>query len=442
MSSPPERTLPSPGQSMRFPSAPPRPRSALRPAALSVELAEAGGEWAEQELPSSSGAVAELTDVLAPGTRAGEYVLGALLGQGGFGQVYEAVHPVIGKRAAVKVLARELADSREQAARFVNEARAVNAVRHRNVVDVFAFGRLPDGRLYLVMEMLEGETLQAYLARRGRLELNEALQIFGPLGAALEAVHGAGIVHRDLKPANVILAVDASGELTPKILDFGVAKMQLPGAAALDLTGEGKILGTPTYMAPEQSLGGPVSPAADVYALGVMLHRALTGRLPFERTHALGMAVAHATMPPPAMSEVAPELPVAMDAVILRMLAKDAPSRPQSASAALRELEGIAREHGLLRFEPALPTLPAASELDVHVSLSPQTPDTRQLVVPPVSSSLRSRKARSRGRSALYRRARRSGVSRASTRRWARIALCAACLLALCCLAWTHYVPG
>ena len=310
--------------------------------------------------------VAVPTDLLAPGTRVGEYVVGGLLGQGGFGAVYEAVHPIIGKRAAVKVLSAAFCSDRGLATRFVNEARAVNTIRHRNIVDVFSFGQLPDGRLFFIMEMLEGETLQAYLRRRSKLEIDEALHIFTAIASALEATHAAGIIHRDLKPANVFLSVDLAGEITPKLLDFGVAKLGLSTAdsnipppmllatGSVETTGEGAILGTPSYMAPEQSMGEPITAQADVYAFGVMMHRALTGKLPFERNHALSMAIAHATASPPPMSEVS-DVPSELDAPVLRMLEKSASNRPLSVTAALAELAAAARAQQEAQRAPIAP---------------------------------------------------------------------------------------
>ncbi len=313
--------------------------------------------------------VAVPTDVLAPGTRVGEYVVGGLIGQGGFGAVYEAVHPIIGKRAAVKVLSSAFCSDRGLATRFVNEARAVNTIRHRNIVDVFSFGQLKDGRLFFIMEMLEGETLQAYLRRRTKLEVDEALHIFTAIANALEATHAAGIIHRDLKPANIFLAVDLAGEITPKLLDFGVAKLGLNSAdsepppplllaaGGVELTGEGAILGTPSYMAPEQSMGEPVTAQADIYAFGVMLHRALTGKLPFERGHALGMAIAHATATPPHMSDVA-DVPSELDAAVLHMLEKSASNRPSSVRAALAELAAAVRPSPAATPQPAVLSAP------------------------------------------------------------------------------------
>lgn len=443
MSSRPDHTLPSPGQRSRFPSAPPRPRLPARTdvvVEVASELVERSDETCHQ---------AELTDVLMPGARAGEYIIGELIGHGGFGQVYEAVHPIIGKRAAVKVLSREFCENPEQARRFVNEARAVNTVRHKNIVDVFSFGRLDDGRLYFLMEMLEGETLQGYLERRSQLQIDEALHIFTSIAAALEATHAAGIVHRDLKPSNVFLAVDASGDITPKILDFGVAKIQLhPGA--LDITGEGKILGTPTYMAPEQSLGSKVSSAADVYSFGVMLHRALAGRLPFQSQHALGMAVAHATQPPPAMSSVDPRLPRALDDIVLRMLSKDPAQRPGGPMQALAEIERIARVEGLLpadaRFVPSLPALPpsdlpstvvvrAPDSVDVSVSSFSTAPTRRGRAVSSRARSLR-RRALARERTLA------TPGMQASARNWARLGMAFACFVVAFYLTWSHFTQS
>jgi eukaryotic-like serine/threonine-protein kinase len=311
---------------------------------------------------------------------------------------------------------------------------------------VFSFGRLEDGRLYFIMEMLEGETLQAYLKRRSQLELDEALQIFTAIASALEASHAAGIVHRDLKPSNVFLSVDASGDIMPKLLDFGVAKVQL-SAQSLELTGEGNIVGTPTYMAPEQSLGGEVGPGADVYALGVMLHRALTGRLPFERENALGMAVAHATLPPPAMSEVRPEM-ADLDDLVLRMLAKDPAERPGSAREAIAELAAIVRRRG-----GSLPLLAQAASVPVDVSAFEAIPKPPRLPASLQPASLRPLSSRRRpttvrARALRKQQARRSlpvtepatVLVRRRTLPWAHLAVVMAALLVAGCLAWVRHV--
>ncbi len=290
--------------------------------------------------------VSSTTQALEPGSAVGEYLVEELIGEGGFGAVYAANHPMIGKRAAVKVLSREFSSDPSLAARFINEARAVNTIRHHNIVDIFSFGRLKDQRLYLIMEMLEGESLETYLRRKGRLEVAEMLGIFHAIARALDATHAAGIVHRDLKPANVYLAIDSDGVVTPKLLDFGIAKLEANANYIEHAPTEtGTVMGTPAYMAPEQCKGESVSALADVYSFGIMVHRALTGKVPFDGKNVLSVAVMQTVARAPAMSEVATDLPSALDAPVLRMLAKDPGDRPASvgeAYAALAEAAGLA----------------------------------------------------------------------------------------------------
>lgn len=303
----------------------------------------------DRELPPTlSEAPPQPGERLLPGTEVGEYLVEEMIGEGGFGAVYAARHPVIGKRAAIKVLSKAFSSDADLSARFVNEARAVNTIRHKNIVDIFAFGRLKDERLYFIMEILEGEALDSLLRRKERLSVAEAMPIFRAVARALDATHAAEIVHRDLKPANVFLAVDGEGEIVPKLLDFGIAKVA--GQAASSSSGQtktGTVLGTPWYMSPEQCRGEGVGPRADVYSFGVMLHRALTGHLPFEGTNAFDVAVAQATQAPPTMSSVEPELPVELDAPVLRMLEKNAADRPASPGEALEAFAQAARAVGL-----------------------------------------------------------------------------------------------
>src|SRR5512139_835820 len=164
---------------------------------------------------------------LAPGTMVGEYKVERLVGEGGMGQVYGAVHPVIGKRAAIKVLLPEICRSRQMVERFVMEARSVNQIGHPNIVDVFAFGALPDGRQYMVMEWLKGEALSDRLAR-GILPLAETCDVLLAISAALDAAHEKGIIHRDLKPHNVFLVDVKGAKQIVKLLDFGLVKLMGP----------------------------------------------------------------------------------------------------------------------------------------------------------------------------------------------------------------------
>src|SRR5688500_10823932 len=256
------------------------------------------------------------------------------------GDVYAARHPLIGKRAAIKVIKRHLAASPEAVERFLREARAVNQVEHGNVVDVFAVGRLDDGRLYLVMDLLDGEALAARL-KRGRVPVDEALGILEAIAAALDAAHARGVVHRDLKPDNVFLAKDGG----VFVLDFGIAKLLAtdgaPGPGTL--TDRGTWLGTPAYMAPEQWGADGAGPASDRYALGVIGFELLAGRPPFEAATLPQMMEKHFRADVPSLATGALALPVAVDAVLARAMAKDPDARFASARAfvgALREALG------------------------------------------------------------------------------------------------------
>ena len=186
-----------------------------------------------------------------------EYQIETKLGQGGFGAVFKAVHPLIGKQVAIKVLSHRFSVDPEMVSRFVAEARAVNEIRHHNIIDIFSFGTLDDGRHYYVMEYLEGETLERRITREGYLSLRDTLAILRPLARALDAVHVKGIAHRDLKAENVLLASNPDG-VFPKLLDFGIAKLLAPEDGVAHKTRTGAPMGTPHYMSPEQCHGRDV----------------------------------------------------------------------------------------------------------------------------------------------------------------------------------------
>ncbi len=278
--------------------------------------------------------------ILGTGTLVGDFRIEGLIGQGGMGQVYGAIHPVIGKRAAIKVLRRELCSDAESIDRFVNEARAVNQIGHPNIVDVFAFGGLPDGRQYMAMEWLRGESLDRRLAR-GVIPLDEVCDILLAVCAALDAAHDKGIVHRDLKPHNLFLVEVKGARPLIKLLDFGLVKLMGPDEQRMERTRSGFLLGTPAYMSPEQARGRGVDYRTDLYALGVMAYQMVTHQLPFDEPSAMEMIVAHLQKTPPPPSHWRPGLPAALDALILALLAKDAGQRPslQQVGMALRELQ-------------------------------------------------------------------------------------------------------
>jgi len=283
---------------------------------------------------------------LAAGMIVGEYRLEERLGEGGFGSVYRCTHTVIGKIAAVKILHLAFSSDPQVVSRFLAEARAVNQIRHKHIVDIFAFGRLDDGRHFYVMELLEGESLSALLERKGRLTIAEAVTLLRPIARALDAAHAAGIAHRDLKPENILLARDIEGGMLPKLLDFGIAKL-LDGEAT-HTTRPGATIGTPQYMSPEQCAGRAVDHQTDVYSFGVLLHEVLTGKRPFEGSSPLRVMALHLEREPPRASHDCSDLPEAVDAPILSMLAKGPAQRPASVSAGLEALASAARAAGVV----------------------------------------------------------------------------------------------
>ncbi|MBK8696836.1 MAG: protein kinase [Deltaproteobacteria bacterium] len=214
----------------------------------------------------------------------GKYRLDRLLGEGGMGAVYAAENLNTGRRVAVKVLHSQWMQRPEVAQRFVREARATTAIAHPNIVEVLDLDAA-HGITYIVQEFLEGETLEAHLAAQPgrRLGATEALAIVVPVMGALVAAHARGIVHRDLKPANLFLVRSRSGDVVPKVIDFGIAKDTAASEGATHRTQEGSAIGTPSYMSPEQVSGQTdVDAQTDVWSLGVVLYEMLTGRLPFE----------------------------------------------------------------------------------------------------------------------------------------------------------------
>ncbi|NBD10561.1 MULTISPECIES: serine/threonine-protein kinase [Corallococcus] len=299
-----------------------------------------------------------ITDPLI-GLKLGEYELRSRIGVGGMGLVYDGIQPLIGKRVAVKVLRPELAHSSEQVARLLAEARAVNAIRHRGIIDIFGFGQLPDGRQYIVMEYLDGQPLDAILAEKGRLPVPEALSLLDEVLAALGAAHGAGVVHRDLKPSNIFLVRQPDGSRYVKLLDFGLAKRGEGPTGRTAQTRTDMVVGTPEYMAPEQARGQSVGPMTDLYAMGVVTFEIVTGRLPFIGSSPVDLLMKHVEARPPRPSEFVPDLPPAVDAFILQMLTKDPETRPNSADALRQHLAKLRRT---LRATRTNPTAPAPTE--------------------------------------------------------------------------------
>ncbi len=282
---------------------------------------------------------------IVPGTLMGEYEVTVKLGEGGMGEVYAAVQPLIGKKVAIKVLSDAVAANREVVRRFVDEARAVNQIGHANIVDVFSFGQHSDGRHFYVMEHLDGVSLEDEILERDVFPAEETVDIVTQTLDALQAAHDKGIIHRDLKPDNIFLTRDSRGR-NIKLLDFGIAK--LSGDENRSRTQTGATLGTPDYMSPEQCRGIEIDQRTDIYAMGVILYRMFTGHFPFEgvaNVLDLFMKVAHEA---PTKPSAHCPVPAAFEAIILRCLEKEKDARYESADELAEELRAALAKPGTL----------------------------------------------------------------------------------------------
>ncbi|MBL9006862.1 MAG: protein kinase [Myxococcales bacterium] len=270
-----------------------------------------------------------------PGDILGNYRIVRLLGQGGMGAVYEAVHEAIERRVAIKLLHAGLAKDRDAVNRFFNEARATNRIDHPSIVQVSDFGHAPNGASYLVMEFLRGSSLAKRLAdikaAQQKMDVATALQIAWQVADALTVAHSAGIVHRDLKPENLMLIDDPiapSGERV-KILDFGIAKLTGHNTLNKAHTAVDALMGTPVYMSPEQCEGaGGVDEKSDVYSLGVILFEMLAGRPPFEAQGIGQLIMAHMTQSPPPLLDLSPSVPKGVADFVHVLLSKAKAERP------------------------------------------------------------------------------------------------------------------
>jgi serine/threonine protein kinase len=258
------------------------------------------------------------------GERYGNYQAISLLGEGGMGAVYLAEHPGIGRKVAIKVLRSEMDHDPQLLTRFLNEARAANAIRHPNIIEVLDSGTTAHGSSYLVMELLEGEALSARIKRLSRLDEKSAIDIAMQTALGLGAAHTKGIVHRDLKPDNLFVIPEPTemGRERVKILDFGIAKLHTLAGDSLK-TRTGTLMGTPVYMSPEQCLGTrEVDHRSDVYSLGVIVFEMLAGRPPFMSEGFGELLSMHLHEPPPPLRQFAPQVTAETEQVVLRMLAK------------------------------------------------------------------------------------------------------------------------
>jgi len=310
-------------------------------------------------------------------TLGGKYRIERILAQGGMGTVFVGVHEWTHRPVAVKVLNYEHAREPEIVRRFLLEARAAAQLKHANVVDVLDMGQESDGSVYLVLELLEGETLKARM-KEGPLELLEIVEVLGPIMRALASAHRKGVVHRDLKPDNIFLAVDENGQRVPKLLDFGIAKV---GSGDSSSTRTGTMVGTPHFMAPEQVRGErDVGPAADVWSMGVVLYACLAGRLPFEADSTAAVLAKVITERPMPLLAVAPHLPTELGGLIDRALQPRPIDRFRDMAEMLGALSAAVAPHARSVGAPALESIAPPTPAP-HDPMDLEGPPTVQLAV-------------------------------------------------------------
>ena len=322
-----------------------------------------------------------------------KYQIEERLGSGGMGEVYRARHVQMDRPVAIKVLRQQFVEDEAARQRFQIEARTAVLLRHPNALKVTDFGQTSEGFVYIVMELLEGRTLREILSRESPIETARAISIVLQASDAVAAAHDAGIIHRDLKPSNILVTQSADQPAAVKVLDFGIAKLATnPLDDDEDVTSVAQrstVIGTPRYMAPEQSNGAELTAAADVYSLGVILYEMLTGMAPFTGSTPAEIAQKHTNDAPHPPREIVAAIPEDVERVVLHALEKQPADRPADAGEFRRELLDTAERLGLEHH--AIESAPGMEELrDAGV----ESPSGRLVVD---LSRLREKRAQSSG---------------------------------------------
>ena len=307
-----------------------------------------------------------------------KYRLDERLGGGGMGTVYRAMHLLIEREVAVKVLSQRFVGDETAQQRFRREARASGRMSHPNAVMVNDFGTTYDGWLYIVMELLQGQTLRDLVAREAPLDPARAVSVMLQASAAVGAAHEAGLIHRDLKPANIFIEQRPNLPAVVKVLDFGVAKLVVDEQDDdyKTLTQVGAIIGTPRYMSPEQCSGAmPLSPASDVYSLGIILYEMLTGSVPFSADTPLAVAMKHVSERPRRPREIVSSTPAQLEEIVMHALAKNPADRPRDGNDFRRDLHTVAEDLGLEHADSTL-----APSMDALRDAGTESPSGRLVI--------------------------------------------------------------
>jgi len=282
---------------------------------------------------------------------AGRYQIEEVIGEGGMATVYRATQTLTERSCAIKIMSPSFAKEATVRERFRREAKNAQKLAHPNIIEIFDQGDTEDGTAYIAMELLQGKGL-AELIAKGPIELDRALLIMVQLARGIARAHDLGVIHRDLKPENIFLGEAEGGGDLVKLLDFGIALSKQDSR----LTGTGEVFGTPQYMAPERITSGDPGPAADIYSLGILFYEMLTGKLPFDAPDIATFFQMHLKQAPVPPSKLNPRIPVPLEALILRMLAKDPKDRPVDAHRVHADLVELARDASV-----AIPSVPESA---------------------------------------------------------------------------------